>query len=275
MNLPNQGSKILVIMFLLSLFGCSNASSTFAPATSRPPLINPSYTPGKVASLPPTPVPPVQTFSLPSPSLEASETPFPEPQGCKKPPEDYEIITINGVRLNQRTYTMLQHTAEIYQGEIDILGYAITQGSYTQQVEASFGTHAGGGAVDLSVMQKDTYTVLWKEIPPLIYALRVAGFAAWLRDLDELYPGSPIHIHAVAIGDRDLSPAAIDQLTGQYGYFRGYSGLPPEYGGPSPDRHGGPVICQWMIEMGYSDLRPTPTAGTEQDQLDCHKCQVK
>jgi hypothetical protein len=26
---------------------------------------------------------------------------------------------------------MLQHAAELYQGEIDILGYAITQGSYT------------------------------------------------------------------------------------------------------------------------------------------------
>jgi hypothetical protein len=170
---------------------------------------------------------------------------------------------------------MLQHAAELYQGEIDILGYAITQGSYTQQVDASFGTHAGGGAVDLSVMRKNTYTILWDEIPPLIEALRIAGFAAWLRDLDELYPGSPIHIHAIAIGDRDLSPAAVQQLIGDYGYFRGFSGLPPGYGGPSPDRYGPPILCLWMIESGYRDLRPTPTPDPIGDQLDCHKCQVK
>ena len=29
---------------------------------------------------------------------------------------------------------------------------------------------------------------------------RVAGFAAWLRHEDELYDGSVIHIHAIAIG---------------------------------------------------------------------------
>jgi hypothetical protein len=31
--------------------------------------------------------------------------------------------------------------------------------------------------------------------------------------------------------------------------------LPPEYDGPHPDPHGGPVVCPWMVEMGYTDLR--------------------
>ncbi len=211
----------------------------------------------------------------PLPSLAPIPSKYVEPAGCHKPEEDYTILTVNGVWLNQRTYSMLRHTADLYQGEIDVLGYAITQGSYTQQVDASFGTHAGGGAVDLSVMRKNTYTILWDEIPPLIHALRVAGFAAWLRDKDELYPGSPIHIHAIAIGDRDLSKAAFEQLTGEYGYFRGYSGLPPGHGGPSPDRFGGPILCGWMIEAGYRDLRPTPTPDPIGDQLDCHQCQVR
>jgi hypothetical protein len=182
-----------------------------------------------------------------------------QPVECRLPTDDYLILTINGALLNQRTFAMLEHADEIYQGEIEITGYAVTQGSYTSQVSASFGTHSGGGAVDLSVMRSGTYTVLWDEIPPLIRALRLAGFAAWLRDLDELYPGSPIHIHAIAIGDRDLSPAAKEQLTGPYGYFSAQSGLPPEFGGPSPDRFGGPVYCQWMLDLGYMDLRPTPT----------------
>jgi hypothetical protein len=56
---------------------------------------------------------------------------------------------------------------------------------------------------------------------PLIRAMRASGFAAWLRDYGEVYPESPVHIHAIAIGDAELSPAAVEQLTGPNGYFRG------------------------------------------------------
>ena len=151
---------------------------------------------------------------------------------------------------------MLAHAQELYGGEIQLTGYAITQGSYTDDVSASFGTHAGGGAVDLSVMREGTYTVLWDDLEPLIRALRAAGFAAWVRDYGELYTDSPIHIHAIAIGDQELSPAAEEQLTGEAGYFRGYSGLPVTiYGVPTPDRYGGPILCQWMLDLGYQDLR--------------------
>lgn len=261
-------------VILIFIAGCAPSSVPLSETLISQPTL---FSPPSPTTLSPTstPLPVLTPTSTIHPSRTAGFKSFQEPEGCQKPEEDYTIITVNGVFLNQRTYSMLNHAAEIYQGEIDILGYAITQGSYTQQVEASFGTHAGGGAVDLSVMRKDTYTILWDDIPLLINALRVSGFAAWLRDLDELYPGSPIHIHAIAIGDRDLSPAAVQQLIGDFGYFRGYSGLPPGYGGPSLDRHAGPIICQWMVEVGYRDLRPTPTPDPIGDQLDCHKCQVK
>ena len=88
-----------------------------------------------------------------------------------------------------------------------------------------------------------------------MHALRAAGFAAWLRDYGELSPDSPYHIHAIAIGDQELSQAAQDQLTGPFGYFRGYTGVPVQNGVPAPDRHGGPVLCQWMLDAGYQDLR--------------------
>jgi len=113
--------------------------------------------------------------------------------------------------------------------------------------------------VDISVKNPLDGSVLSKEIEPLIRAMRVAGFAAWLRDQNELTIGSVIHIHAIAIGDAELSPAAAEQLTGQYGYFRGYSGLPPGHGGPSLDRHGGPILCRWMLNLGYADLRSMPS----------------
>lgn len=151
---------------------------------------------------------------------------------------------------------MLHHAQSLYGGEIDLPGAALTQGSYSDAVAASFGTHAGGGAVDLSVLQRGTYTVLWDDIEPVIRALRTAGFAAWLREYGELHADSPIHIHAIAIGDAELSPAAQLQLTGETGYFRGFNGLPLTEGRlPVPDKHGGPIVCQWMIELGYGDLR--------------------
>jgi hypothetical protein len=150
---------------------------------------------------------------------------------------------------------MLAHAQALYGGELELTGHAITQGSYTNSEAASFGTHAGGGAVDLAVVRWGTYTILWDDIPPLLRALRAAGFAAWLREYGELYENSPVHIHAIAIGDQELSPAAQGQLTGLAGYFRGYSGLVDSHGKPTPDRYGGPLLCQWMLDLGYRDLR--------------------
>jgi hypothetical protein len=202
-----------------------------------------------------TPSPSPTLTLTPSITPQPSLTLTPEPFGCQNPPDDYTRSEVNGWVLNQRTVSMLENAARLYAGELEISGYAITQGSYHDNGAASFGTHLGGGAVDLSVMRKGTYTVLWDDVPPLLRALRAAGFAAWLREYGELSPDSPIHIHAIAIGDSELSQAAQEQLTGVFGYFRGYSGVPIESGIPEPDRYGGPVLCQWMIDLGYADLR--------------------
>jgi hypothetical protein len=239
--------SILQVLLVILLTGCSalegmNVSSeTETPTPSVTPSVTPTFTP-----LPPTP----------TRMVEPAPTSTPEPQGCLKPPEDYTRVDVNGETLNQRTLTMLAHAQSLYGGELELTGHAITQGSYTSSLSASFGTHAGGGAVDLSVLRRGTYTVLWEEVPLLIRALRAAGFAAWLREYGELHENSPIHIHAIAVGDRELSDAAQDQLTGEAGYFRGSSGLPVSmYGAPTQDRYGGPIVCQWMLDLGYRDLR--------------------
>ena len=229
---------IFIICFLLISCGA------FFPAPTPTPLPTPTETPAPTAKA---------TFTLsPSPTEAPTLTPTPEPSGCWKPPEDYTRMEVNGWTINARTYAMLQHAAELYGGPIDITHKAITQGSYHDNGELSFGTHLGGGAVDLSVIQLPEWVVLWDEVDLLIRALRASGFAAWLRNYGEVYPESPVHIHANAIGDAELSQAAIDQLTGPNGYFRGFTGLPNKQ---EPDRHGGPVLCQWMIDMGYGDLR--------------------
>jgi hypothetical protein len=155
--------------------------------------------------------------------------------------------------VSQRTLAMLTYAQSLYDGPNDLL-LSITQGSYNPGVDASFGSHDGGGAVDLSVYNQgpEAGRLNQEQIEALVLALRQAGFAAWHRDADDLYPGSPPHIHAIAIGDAELSEAAQEQLTGENGYFRGRNGLPDERG--APDTHGGPIVCPWMVEMGYADL---------------------
>ncbi len=229
------------------------------------PVLPPAATAvGAVAMAMPTAAPTDSPTLVPSPTLMASVTPMPvpEPAGCQRPPDNYARVLVNGETLNARTVWMLKRARTLYNGTsdpsvgIDFAGTAVTQGSFNPGgVAASFGTHDGGGAVDLSVLNRRTGAVLRSEIPAAIRALRIAGFAAWVREANELYGGSPIHIHAIAIGDRELSPAARDQLTGPFGYFRGYNGLPKTDNIPVPDRHGGPIFCQWMLDMGYRDLR--------------------
>jgi hypothetical protein len=216
----------------------------------------PTNTPSPTATITATPTVTPSPSVTPTITLTPTITPtiFIEPAGCLRPPDDYTLIAINGWWLNTRTYAMLQHAAELYQGQLDITNTDITQGSYHDNGAASFGTHLGGGAVDLSVRSPvDGKVVSQEEIEQVVYALRVAGFAAWYRAPDELFVGSAPHIHAIAIGDAELSGPAELQLTGSDGYFLGFNGLP---GLQAPDRHGEPVICQWMIDLGYQNLSP-------------------
>jgi hypothetical protein len=241
-------SKFLLAWVLLMslLAGCISPSKSAALSVTSTPTAQPPT--ATQTPIPPTLTPTVTVTPLP--------TSTPEPIGCQKPPDDYTRLEVNDWTINARTLAMLTHAQDLYGGELEITGYAITQGSYNDNVSASFGTHSGGGAVDLSVLRRGTYAVLWDDIEPLLHALRVAGFAAWLREYGELHADSPIHIHAIAIGDQELSPAAQEQLTGEAGYFRGFSGLPVDmYGPPTLDRYGGPILCQWMIDLGYNDLR--------------------
>jgi len=263
----------LAACFMLGLAACQVAAP-FAPApTGEPFLVSQTWTaaptqaPSRTPTGAPLQSPTVEAGSPPDlafvPTASATPTPvFYEPAGCWQPPDDYTRMHINGYTLNSRTYSMLQQAALLYGGEIDVAGRAIIQGSYSDNRLDSLDAHLGGGAVDISVTRPKSSYVLYTEIEPLIRALRAVGFAAWLREADEM--GSGIHIHAIAIGDADLSPGAQEQLTGPAGYLRGNDGLPVTSGEPGLDRHGGPLICRWMLEAGYADLRtptPTPTPG--------------
>jgi hypothetical protein len=119
--------------------------------------------------------------------------------------------THSGRTINQRTKDMIV-AAEGILGQ----GIVVTQGSYNAGgVSASAGTHDGGGAVDISVSNLET-TERWE----LVKALRTVGFAAWLRTPSQ--GNWPYHIHAIAIGDTDLSISARNQVAD---HFVGLNGL--------------------------------------------------
>lgn len=222
------------------------AACRAAPATSTAPTLPPATS---TAAAPPTT--PAATPS-PSPTPSPPMPPVVAPPACAPPPDDAARVTINGETITGRTRAMLEAAQALYDGPGDLL--RIVQGSYTDDVAGSFGTHAGGGAVDLSIRDPRRPEVrLFGDVEAMVAALRQAGFAAWYRGPDEVFAGSVPHLHAIAVGDPELAPAAVDQLIGPAGYFRGFNGLPHDP--PVADAHGGPVVCGWMVELGYRDMR--------------------
>jgi peptidoglycan hydrolase-like protein with peptidoglycan-binding domain len=119
-------------------------------------------------------------------------------------------IAYRGVTTNTRTKAMLL-AAEGIAG----LTVSLTQGGYNPGgVDASAGTHDGGGALDISVSGMSSATRT-----KLLTALRKVGFAAWYRTPAQ---GFAYHVHAMAISDPDLSSGAQHQ-TGDY--YLGMNGL--------------------------------------------------
>lgn len=136
-------------------------------------------------------------------------TPPQTPSG-DEPAHNYTRTTYSGKTVNQRTKVMLQNAANKFGGP-----FALTQGSYNRGgVAASAGTHDGGGVVDISV---SGMTAARRQVA--VQELRKAGFAAWLRTPSQ---GFAYHIHACAIGDREMASGAKNQVQA---YFNGRDGL--------------------------------------------------
>lgn len=126
----------------------------------------------------------------------------------QEPVHDYKRVYYGGRLVNARTAVMLKRarSAMGMSGE-----FPLTQGSYNRGVSASAGTHDGGGVVDLNTSGLNVNATL--------RALRQAGFAAWYRTPSE---GFAYHIHACAIGDREMAYGARSQVSS---YFQGRNGL--------------------------------------------------
>lgn len=213
-------------------------TATEQPTSTATPTMTPTSTPTSTPSATPSPSPTATSSATPPPTATATYTLY-----CAEPPDNYERVLLRGHELNARTLAMLQTAGEIYDGPMDLM--RLTQGSYRDTLAISFGTHAGGGAVDISLRHPVDDAFILAEAEPMVQALRAAGFAAWYRRAGDLGEGSGHHIHAIAIGDRELSTGAQQQVAS---YFAGMDGLVAPWG-PNEDRHGGPLVCGWMAGM--------------------------
>jgi peptidoglycan hydrolase-like protein with peptidoglycan-binding domain len=123
--------------------------------------------------------------------------------------------TYSGVTLDTRTIAMLKAAGGRLHCTLDA-----TKGSYTGPDSSSAGTHAGGGAVDISVNVRCGHS-----ISQVVAALRTVGFAAWYRN----WTGNR-HIHAVAISDLDMAtetafPGVFDMREQVADWAQGKDGL--------------------------------------------------
>jgi len=124
----------------------------------------------------------------------------------------YERVAWRGVTLNRRTAAMM----EAAQRKIGRPFGSIPQGSYHSSTSASAGTHDGGGAVDI-----------YDPAPAQVQtAMRAVGFAAWVRPT---LPGVwSTHVHAIAIGDVQMSSGAASQVRDYYAHRDGLASHAPD-----------------------------------------------
>jgi peptidoglycan hydrolase-like protein with peptidoglycan-binding domain len=107
--------------------------------------------------------------------------------------------------------------------------FSLYQGSYHPGTGASAGTHDGGGAADIN-----PNLLCGKHVRRAVRALRQVGFAAWNRPT---IPGLWVHhIHAIAISDPDMAPAAQAQIWDYYHGMNGLTGHGPDTGPKVPKR---------------------------------------
>ncbi|MBN1265484.1 MAG: M23 family metallopeptidase [Anaerolineales bacterium] len=195
---------------------------------------------------------------------------YEDPAGCLDPGSNYELVEVNSWEINSRTRGMLEYAEQIFNGTIELTGVNLIHGSYDDRAVMADTPFSGGGAVGISITDPATGEVLTTDLQALIDSLRTAGFAAWLRGVNEVYPGSPMMIEAIAIGDQDLNDKATARLFAEYGYFSMKNGLPGEE--TKPDSHGGPVVCRWMLEAGIggtaleTELSTEMTGSTFEDE---------
>jgi hypothetical protein len=123
----------------------------------------------------------------------------------------YTRVTFDGKTVNARTRDALKYAQALWRKRgRHKLTIRLAQGSYAasgggNRVQASGSTHDAGGVVDVRTAGVGLDAQQTKD---LNRALRDSGFASWIRDSRD---GMDPHIHAIALGDKEMSSSARSQ----------------------------------------------------------------
>ena len=174
---------------------------------------------------------PLQAARNVDPALAAAATPPSAPAGTLdtagtgtatlqgfQDKDPWGKASLDGETVDNFTAAALQAAAQEAGTE-----WRVLQGSFSHDVAASGSTHAGGGVVDIAPADGD-----WEGA---VTALRKIGFAAWVRNVPgHGYAGSGEHIHAVLMGDEQLSDQAAIQVQSYLNNDNGLDGSAPDDG---------------------------------------------
>ena len=150
-----------------------------------------------------------------TPSGQGGVTVSPKDFRGKNP---WEKVSIDGETVDNFTAAALQSASN--EAGTD---WRILQGSFSTDVASSGSTHSGGGVVDIAPTDGD-----WEGA---VAALRKIGFAAWIRNVPgHGYAGSGEHIHAVLLGDEQMSDQAAIQVQSYLNNDNGLKGSTPDDG---------------------------------------------
>lgn len=160
-------------------------------------------------------------------------------------------VTKNGITLSKRVWALLED-AYIAAG-IPLSKMKVMQGSWSKGSKSA-GTHAKGGAFDLSVAK-----LTRAESLALVHELRKRNARTWLRTPEFGWPtsaGGP-HIHGIVADEPDLSWAAMQQVIA---YRLGRNGLALR----KADQHPRPKALPFMLpeDVVLKDLRWGATNGS-------------
>lgn len=152
--------------------------------------------------------------------------------------------TINGSRLNQRTWDAIQ-IAGFLSGWGPVV---ITQGGLNNgAVAASGGTHDALDVADISVKDKNGRVRPIEDQKRLVYWLALCGIEGMIRgtNADDIADGMVSHVHCVAFGAQHATQSAKDSIYSKvFGTLYGGAGL----GGARWARWFGPKMpkrCEW------------------------------
>lgn len=165
-------------------------------------------------------------------------------------------IEFRGRLFNQRTIDMIKETERN-------LGFTlgISQGSYTTAVKASALTHKGGGAADIRAR-----TLSEAQRSLAVRELRRVGFAAWLRRIEDGFDS--IHIHAIAVGDPELSEGPASAARQVRDYKDGFNGLKGHGKDTGPREFASRTWEQYKAMRAVKDA--TGTSTLEEKKNDVH-----